>query len=292
MINDQAARLRQKINEQNQPLKSAKTLAVVSGKGGVGKSNISLNLSLELANLGNKILLFDFDIGMGNVNILMGNTSSTDLSHFLYGYGELNSCIHSYTENISYVSAGNGFSELIEINDSMINRLLQGLEQLQRQYDYIIFDMGAGATQTVLQVLLAVDDIFVVTTPEPTAITDAYSMMKFISLKESESRFLLICNRAENYEQGLDSLKRLKITANKFLNKEVQIVGVLPEDRHVRQAVFEQTAFTLKFPKSNITQTFKKLVNAYLKESYKGENNENNESTFITKLRRFIKKGF
>lgn len=288
MRNDQAANLRKKIIEMQQFPKIAKTIAVVSGKGGVGKSNISLNLSLTLAEKGNKVLLFDFDIGMGNINILMGNLTTKDLSHFLYNQAELKELIYPYTENVSYISAGNGFSELLEMNQSKRIDLLNELEKLQAEYDYIIFDMGAGATKTVLHVLLSVDDIFVVTTPEPTAITDAYSMMKFICMQQTDGRFLLICNRAENERQGKSSLERLQLTVKKFLNKEVEILGVLPEDKLVRQSVFEQTAFTIKYPKAKLTNIFKQMVDIYVKESFMTEHKT--DSNFLHKLRRFIRK--
>lgn len=286
MRNDQAANLRKKIIELQETPKTAKTIAVVSGKGGVGKSNISLNLSLSLAEKGKKILLFDFDIGMGNINILMGNLSTKDLSHYLYDQAELKELIYPYTQNVSYISAGNGFSELIDIQPSKRSDLLNELEKLQTEYDYIIFDMGAGATKTVLHVLLSVDDIFVVTTPEPTAITDAYSMMKFIHMQQSGGRFLLICNRAENEQQGKSSLERLQLTVKKFLNREVKILGVLPEDKLVRQSVFEQKAFTVKYPKAKITNVFKKMVDIYVKESFMTDSKI--ENNFLHKLRRFI----
>ncbi|MFK4997994.1 MinD/ParA family protein [Bacillus sp. N9] len=227
-------------------------------KGGVGKSNISLNLAVTLADKGKHVLLFDLDIGMGNVNILLGRTTTNDLSHFLRNEASLPSIIHTSDDGVSYISAGNGLNEIVEINPTTLERLIHGLKELQETYDYIIFDMAAGANTPALNLLLSVDDIFVISTPEPTAMTDAYSMMKFISMEEVNNRFLLICNRADHEQQGQETLQRLQKTARTFLNREAIALGVLPEDKHVRKAVISQVAFARKFPKAAITNQLKK----------------------------------
>ncbi|MBS4203766.1 MinD/ParA family protein [Lederbergia citrea] len=283
-MKDQAEKLRMKLQEQDLPM--GKTIAVVSGKGGVGKSNISINTAMILTKKGYKVLLFDLDVGMGNVNILLGRSSPTTLSDFLQQSMPLEDIIYSTPEGVSYISAGNGLNEVMHINDYMLEKLLSGLRELQVNYDYIIFDMAAGATAASLKILMAADDIFVVSTPEPTAITDAYSMMKFITLEKSTSRFLLICNRADSEKQGKEALDRLQQTALKFLEKIVIILGVLPEDGHVRKAVLSQTAFTNKYPNSPITLKLEKIVHLYLQKANLGALEE--KESFIHKLRRFF----
>src|SRR5690606_13767454 len=125
---------------------------IVSGKGGVGKTNISTNLALTLADKGKRVLLFDFDIGMGNVNILLGTTSNSNISAFLQDDVPLKSIIQHTANGISYISAGNGLNEVMEMDNRMYNRLLDGLSELQAEYDFIIFDMAAGATTTALNI--------------------------------------------------------------------------------------------------------------------------------------------
>ncbi|KHD86518.1 ATPase [Heyndrickxia ginsengihumi] len=261
-MGDQAEQLRAKINSMNDA-KQAKTIAVVSGKGGVGKSNVSTNMAIALAKQGNKVLVFDLDIGMGNIHVLLGLNAPFSISDFIKHHMNLEEIVCSSPYQISYISAGNSFSEIMDLDGGTAMRLLDNIERLSLQYDYIIFDMGAGATASSLEILIAVDDVFVVTTPEPTAITDAYSMMKYICMKSSETQFYLICNRAEKEKEGLITLQRLQLTMEKFLQKQVSILGVLLEDSIVRKAVAKQTPFYIEFPNSAIAKKIDMLLQNY-----------------------------
>lgn len=285
-MNDQAHKLRLLLQQENKV--KARNLAVVSGKGGVGKSNISINTALNLHKKGYKVLLFDLDIGMGNVNIILGSPTSRTIEDFLEKNISITEIISETPEGISYISAGNGLNKTVELSNDKITRLINGLDELQYSYDFIIFDMAAGATAGSIKILLAVDEIVVVTTPEPTAITDAYSMMKFIVLEGATSEFFIICNRAESDKQGRETLERLRQTAIKFLRKEVQILGVLPEDQHVRKAVINQIPFSHKYPKSPISIRLENLVNQYLDFGTHSEKKEVNNHSFISKLRRLF----
>lgn len=281
-MRDQAEKLRKKLS--NGALNSAKTIAVVSGKGGVGKSNFTINTAMSLAKKGKKVLVFDFDIGMGNINVLIGTDSKHTISNFIEKNIPFKEIIYKGPYQISYISAGNGFSKVLELDNISIQRLLIELEELQYLYDYILFDMGAGATNANLQIMLSVDDIFVITTPEPTSITDAYSMMKYIVLQESNHHLYLICNRSEREKEGIVTLERLQLAMKKFLDKDVQILGVLPEDSHVRKAVIRQIPFYTEFPRSLITTKLEKIVQTYL-----GDENVSRQSShtnsFIHRLR-------
>ncbi|MBS4172536.1 MinD/ParA family protein [Bacillus sp. FJAT-49736] len=285
-MRDQAEKLREKL--MNKYRQSAKTLAIVSGKGGVGKSNIAINIALLLANQEKKVLLFDFDIGMGNVHVLLGADGNKSISDFLYRDIPIEEIIYTGPNNVSYISAGNGFSNIIELDNDMVSRLIGGLEHLQNLYDYIIFDMGAGATSSNLQILLSVDDIIVITTPEPTSITDAYSMMKYISIQDSANRFFLICNRADNEKEGMFVLEKLQLTVNKFLDKEIYLLGVLPEDQHVRKAVKLQVPFYQAFPASSISFKLEKIVGKYLGKEEKMTSQHSTANRFIRKFRNFF----
>ncbi|MCJ7839658.1 MinD/ParA family protein [Lederbergia sp. NSJ-179] len=284
-MNDQAQKLRKMIQTSKET--QAKTLAVVSGKGGVGKSNISINMAVQFNNRRLRVLLFDLDVGMGNVNIILGSTSTYTLSDFLYQDFPLERIVYQTDEGISYISAGNGLNEAIEWNAAMVSKLLEGLREIQLQYDYIIFDMAAGATSATLKILLAADDIFVISTPEPTAMTDAYSMMKFMCAEGTDSDFFLICNRADNEKQGKETLERLQKTALKFLQKEVVLLGVLPEDAHVRKAVISQTAFSIKFPRSSVSTKLENLVDQYLNQD-RFLKKSHEPGSFINKLRQLF----
>ncbi|PTY79778.1 ATPase [Heyndrickxia sporothermodurans] len=286
-MSDQAEKLRKKLKAiESTP---AKTIAVVSGKGGVGKSNITVNTAFSLAQKGNKVLIFDFDIGMGNINVLLGVDTKYTISDYIEKDIPINEIIFSGPNNISYISAGNGFSEVLELDHIFVQRLLEELEKLQYQYDFILFDMGAGATTVNLQILLSVDDIFVVTTPEPTSVTDAYSMMKYIVLQSLENNLFLICNRSEKEKEGIITVNRLQTVMKKFLNKDIHILGILPEDSHVRKAVIRQIPFYTEFPHSSISEKLEKMVQNYLGET-KYEKQSSQSNPFIRKLRSFFER--
>jgi flagellar biosynthesis protein FlhG len=285
-MRDQAEKLREKLKLSGTQM--ANTIAVVSGKGGVGKSNVSINMSLFLSKQGKKVLLFDFDIGMGNVQVLLGESAPKSISDYIYSTITLKDIICQGPCGLSYISAGNGFSEIVELNAEMLERLLRDLEQIQNLYDYIIFDMGAGASHSNLQVILSVDDIFVVTTPEPTSITDAYSMMKYITLLDESHSFYILCNRADKEREGLDTIERLQAVMKKFLNKDIAGLGVLQEDSHVRKAVLRQKPFLLEYPNARINQELAQFMNVYLGRT---ESNVLSKSHFISKLRHLFMKG-
>ena len=185
---------------------------------------------------------------------------------------------------MQYISGCSGLSGVMEWTAEMFTRLIEAFEYLQKTFDYIVFDMGAGATSQTLDLLISVDDIIVITTAEPTSITDAYSMMKYIYYKDSEKNFYLICNRAFSDEEGAETTGRLKLAMSKFLSKEITILGVLPEDSVVRKAVREQIPFSILYPQAEITKKLKNLVYTFtdLEDAIEAKTKQNN---FISRLK-------
>ncbi|KMY53632.1 hypothetical protein AC623_06195 [Bacillus sp. FJAT-27231] len=285
---DQAAELRKRLNRLAG--RRAKTIAVVSGKGGVGKSNISLNFAIELTQNGKKVLIFDMDIGMGNIHVLTGQSAVYSIADFFEKGLSLEELVYKDSEGISYILGGSGLSQLIEWDESHLSRWLNDVEELQQQYDFLLFDMGAGATKEALNILMSVDDIIVVTTPEPTAITDAYSMMKYIHTHGGENAFYLLCNRADSEREGQEAAKRLQQAVHKFLGKESFELGVLPESTVVKKAVSAQTPFLTAYPNAKISKALQEAVRIY--RQGQGESlNQSETASFISKLRHFFVKG-
>lgn len=262
-MKDQAHSLRMKIQQANKP--SAKTIAVVSGKGGVGKSNISVNTAYFLEKNNHKTLLFDLDIGMGNIDILLGSHSKGTIIDFLNNPDmTLDEVISTDANGISYIGGGNGLKSIVEWEEGQLERFFNAMNELNYSYDYIIFDMGAGATKESLILLKSVDYIFCVTTPEPTSLTDAYSMIKYIYGQDQTKEFYLVCNRAETEAEGRETLERLQTTISKFLQKQVNILGVLPEDKIVKKAVGQQKLFSVIFPNSSMTKSLTNILGKFL----------------------------
>jgi len=251
-----------------------RSIAVVSGKGGVGKSNFTTNFAINLAKLGKKVVILDMDLGMANVHILIGKQAPYHLKDYLEGRVSFTDIIFRGPENIHYISGGSGFSSVVEWSEEMFEAFIHGFEELQKSYDFILFDMGAGASNWSLDIVTSIDEVIVVTTAEPTAITDAYSMMKFIHLKEPNKTFYLLCNRVFSNEEG----------------KEALILGWLPEDGTVRKAVIEQVPFSISYPNAQISISLQEIVNRFIHNKF-GEEVPLPSNSFLSRLKRIFSKG-
>lgn len=286
---DQASTLRQKMQKKSKH--KCRTLAVVSGKGGVGKSNFTTNFALSLVEVGHRVLIVDMDLGMGNIHILLGKTARNSLTHYLQGDCSIQEVIHHEEANFDFIAGGSGMSSLLRWSDVMFDRLIFAFNELQKNYDFILFDMGAGATEWSLQFIIAVDDIIVVSTTEPTSITDAYSMMKFVHKKDAEKKFYLICNRAYTHNEGLVTLERLKGTMHRFLAKEIISLGVIPEDMHVHKAIIQQIPYKKRFPNCPATKAVTQIAKRYLNEETDQPIIDSQSNQFLSKLKGLFSKG-
>lgn len=288
-MSDQAEVLRLKMMQSQGEL--GRSIAVVSGKGGVGKSNFTMNFSTMLAKADKKVAILDMDIGMGNIHILMGNSVPYSLKDYLQGNKTLEEVMFEGPYGLRYISGGSGLSSLMEWSDDMFERLLHAFEELQKNFDYILFDMGAGATNWSLDLLMSVDDIIVISTVEPTSITDAYSMMKYIHLRDNDKKFYLLCNRAFTSEEGKETLLRLKQVMKRFLEKDVVILGSLPEDQVVRKAVKEQVPFSIQYPNAPITKKLNEIVIRFMEQHIEEIHVPDTSNSFLKKLKSIFSKG-
>ncbi len=281
---DQAESLRRLVNRTQ--INEAKVIAVVSGKGGVGKSNVSLNFAITLAQFGKKVAIFDLDLGMANVDILMGLSPSRHIMNLIEEELTIWDIIEDGPEGIAYIAGGSGFSKFVEVDKKGMDRFFSQLEQLYHHFDYIILDMGAGATKMSVQFALAAHDVFIVTTPEPPALTDAYAMMKYIILQEQEKPFYLIVNRTESKKEGDNVLTSFTRVATQFLQKEVQILGAIPFDQAVMKAVKAQVPFVLMDQKSQASKAMRDIATLYIGEQTRQPRRLEH---FVTKMKRLFK---
>ncbi|CQR47680.1 Flagellum site-determining protein YlxH [Paraliobacillus sp. PM-2] len=285
-MTDQAANLRRDMNRIKKN-KQAKTISVVSGKGGVGKSNFSLNFAITLAKRHKKVLLFDLDIGMGNIDILMGVQPTQTIVEMYEKELPVYDIIESGPYSLSYIAGGSGLPELFQMSEYKQNYFLQQLNELLVSYDYIIFDMGAGASADTIRYILASDESVVVTTPEPTSIMDAYGMMKHIYYYNQDILLYLLVNQAQSTKEGEQTIKRLQQVTKRFLQMSITPLGILPKDKAVSKAVLSQTPFSLLEPNAKITRALNELAEHY--ETGKFESGNNGPSAFINKLIKFVK---
>jgi len=286
-MNDQAAVLREKVLKKHQnSLRNCKTLAVLSGKGGVGKSNLSLNLSLALTKQKQRVLLFDMDIGMGNIDILIGQTASYTMVDLLEKKLSIQQIIKKGPQNLAYVAGGTGISSVFEWSPSDLAHLIQELNSLTNQYDYMIFDMGAGMSESVLKFLKAVDEMIVVTTPEPTSITDAYAAIKLAASYSVSAPVRLIINKTLSDKEGNETYERFNRAVQQFLNISISLLGIVPNDQAVQKAVNRQMPFLLQNPASKASISLIEMVNILIPQDNRVT--AKNEGMFIRRLKRFF----
>ncbi|MFD2638292.1 MinD/ParA family protein [Piscibacillus salipiscarius] len=288
MIEDQAFELRKRALD-NFEKKNARTIAVFSGKGGVGKSSFALNFAICLSSQGKKVLILDLDIGMGNIDILLGMYPKHTLISMLDDQLSIEDIIEKGPNNLSYIAAGTGLSSFFHLDGNRYEYFLNQLENITRQYDYILFDLGAGMSEEHMAFISAADECFVVTTTEPTSITDAYAAIKHLVLETSDVKISLMVNRVSGIQESLNVYERLNLAVQNFLSQEIRLLGSLPEDPIVIKAVKEQTPFYILERRARVSKTMAKMTLDYLKANH--DLSEDEKGQFIQKLKSlFIRK--
>lgn len=285
-MKDQAEQLRQRLNALNDR-GNAKAIAVISGKGGVGKSNFSLNFSLSLSKQGASVLLFDMDIGMGNIDILMGLSPRYSIVDMLSNQYPIDRIIEKGPANLSFVAGGTGLAEIFELDRFKFAFFINQLEAVSKRYDYLIFDMGAGVTNDSLRFILSAQEIVVITTPEPTSITDAYAAIKYVSMREQNLTYRILVNRASSEKEGKSTQDRLVYAVKHFLNKTIHPLGILPDDRSLQKAVIHQAPFLIDQPHSKVSKAMERIAADYMKSDHV-QQPIHNGNHFISKLKRYF----
>lgn len=292
MMKDQADALRNRVTIARKSRSvierdETKVIGVVSGKGGVGKSNFVVNFSLELQNQGQNVLIFDLDIGMANIDILLGQTSRLSIVDLLEGELPIWDIVEKTPDGISYIAGGSGLRDVFEMNDHRKEHFMSQLQVMNEHYDYIIFDMGAGASKSSFQFLLAAHEIILLTTPEPTSVTDAYAMIKHIHVEDGEVPLSIVVNRTLNKNEGNTTAQNILNVSTRFLQKEVHYLGAIPDDNSVRKAVRSQRPFILDAPNSKPAAAIKKIAKNYTASKYEEEIDR--YQYFLSKVKRLFK---
>ena len=263
---DQAARLRKLVEERKvdqvkvDQKKTARIISVTSGKGGVGKTSLSVNLAAHLSKQGTRILLIDADLGLSNVEIMLGVTPSYTLKDVIKHGKDIEDVIINGPYNLDFISGGNGFLELAELSEVEREEILIKIHKLEELYDIIIIDTGAGISKNVTAFLTISDEIIVITTSEPTALTDAYSIMKVISEEKLKQKIGLIINRVKTKSEFQQASNILISTAKKFLGEEIKSLGYVYEDPNVRKTIYKKTPFVIYYPDSKASDCIIDIV--------------------------------
>lgn len=282
-MRDQAESLRRKVALSRQ--KQAKTISIISGKGGVGKSSTAVNFALELTRKKYKVLIIDLDIGMGNIEVMLGLHAERTLVDLLEGQQDISDVIASGPNNLSYISGGSGLNDLFSLTDAQKEIFFEKYHELASEYDFILFDMGAGISRDSLFFILASDECIVITTPEPTALTDAYSMIKLLIKHKGDMSINIVMNRCKSEKEGMHALEQFEQIIHRFLSIRIRKLGILLEDRIVPESIMKQSPYMIWSKRSKIKRSMEHLTATYL--SY-ARSSQPGPKTFIEKLRSFF----
>jgi flagellar biosynthesis protein FlhG len=267
---DQAHLLRQLSNslagqkETASQERTTRVVTIASGKGGVGKSNFALNFGLCLMELGQKVVVIDLDIGMANLDILMGATPKYHLMDMIGQQKSIWDVLEKGPNGIEYLAGGTGFTNLLQLSDDERQYFFQELEKLQGYADLILIDTGAGLTKESQQCHLSADEVILLTTPEPTSMADAYSIVKILNGHKPTVSFQLLINRVTHPKEGMEVASKFKMAVQSFLNKELKIFGAMPEDEAVKRSVLKQVPFYLAYPRTEASTMLKKLAERFV----------------------------
>ena len=240
--------MREELVAERRP--GTRVVAVSSGKGGVGKSNLSANLALAAAALGRRTLIVDADLSLANVDVLCGIVPSGNLGHVRRGEKSLEHILESIAEGVDLIPGASGLPEFVGGGREEAESLLGSLRTFAGKYDLILIDTPAGLDLQILSFLTAADQVLLVTTPEPTALTDVYALVKALAKEARIPPVAFVVNRVSDAEEGRRAAERLRLVARRFLDLELDFLGAIPEDGRVVQAVKMQRPFFLAFPRS------------------------------------------
>lgn len=263
---DQAGELRKLVERRKQearPSGNLRTIAVLSGKGGVGKSNLSINLACALAEMGQRIVLLDADLGLANVDMLCGITSKYNLAHLVDGSRALNDILVELTRNFWILPGGSGLQELADLDEVHLSELINSLGVLEERADVLLIDTGAGIHKNVLSFAAAADTVLLVTTPEPTSIRDVYGVLKALTTSSAgigKTDIAFVVNMANDEREGFEVAKRIRMAASQFLGLSINYIGCILKDDRVGQAVRMRKPFYQLYPSSVASRGIRRLA--------------------------------
>ena len=249
---DQAEQLRNIVKQQNKKQRSARVITVTSGKGGVGKSNVSVNLAIQMSRLGKRAVILDADFGLANIEVMLGMRPQYNLADMMFRGKDVKDIICTGPEDIGFISGGSGLREMTNLNKDQILSLVRTMYELDHYADVVIIDTGAGISDTVIELVASSSEVLLVATPEPTSITDAYALLKTLhrhdGFEAGSTSIKMIGNRIQSYEEGKELYLKLNTVVNKFLGMEMEYLGAIPYDEYLPRVVMQQQPVSLAYP--------------------------------------------
>lgn len=263
-MSDQAEMLRRIVDNMNsglpateglKPEKRARVITITSGKGGVGKTSITVNLAIALSRLGLRVAILDVDFGLANIDLLFGIAPKYTLLDLIRDEKSIFEVLTDGPNNIKFLSGGSGVEELMRMDRKKLRKFMGNIALLDKLYDIILIDTGAGLSQNVMSFIMAADEIILVTTPEPTAITDAYALVKMVSRRDRKKIIRILVNKAETAREAEDIANKLIVVSEKFLSLKLSKLGYILYDDTIMKSVKLQKPFCLNQPRSQAARS-------------------------------------
>ena len=262
---DQAEQLRNIIKAQNLPKRPlARVITVTSGKGGVGKSNTAINLAIQFRKMGQRVIILDADFGLANIAIMFGAVPKHNLCDLIYQGKNIKEIITWGPMDVGFISGGSGIAGMSNLSRNYLTYIIQNLAELDAIADIIIIDTGAGISDAVLEFLVASGEIILVTTPEPTSITDSYSLLKALNrhhrFSKENSKIKVIANRVDTEEEGKNLYNKLNAVVSRYLKLPIDYLGAIPQDNQLANAVMQQTPVSMQSPTARSSVAYERIA--------------------------------
>ncbi|MFO0596320.1 MAG: MinD/ParA family protein [Myxococcaceae bacterium] len=254
------------MREQRRSKRPLRVIGVTSGKGGVGKTNVAVNLAVIAARQGQRVLIIDGDLGLANVEILYGIRPRHHLGHLLDGDVGVQDVLAQGPSGVRVLPAGNGLQRLTRLDDGQRLKLVSALEELEDEFDVVFLDAGAGIGDNVLFFIGAAQEALLVVSPEPTSLTDAYATIKVLCQDAGVRHFDVVVNQSAHEAMGRDIFDKLATVAGRFLDVKVRWLGWVPRDENVHRAVMAQKPLVELFPSSPATRALAQVADTLLHE--------------------------
>lgn len=284
---DQATKLRNLVKGQEERKTVATVVTVTSGKGGVGKSNMSVNLAIQLQNLGKRVIILDADFGLANVEVMFGIRPAYSLADLMFKNKELKDIICPGPRGIGIISGGSGIQEMANLTKYQIGNLTSKLYELDELADVIIIDTGAGISDAVLEFVTHSTEVILVATPEPTSITDAYALLKSVNKRDDFDKtkpIKMITNRVGTAKEGKELFTKLDVVVERFLDVKIDFLGAVPQDSNVSKAVMRQVPFSIAYPNTQATIAVQTIANKLLGNTTYAQKNKKGITYLFSKF--------